>query len=82
MKNAKNNNANLYSNFSPRFFKSYFLTGGALVPPGPPLESPMSPTESQGTCQGEEGSPQSVTVEIEGVPVTGIIDTGSNISIL
>ena len=41
MKNAKNNNANLYSNFSPRFFKSYFLTGGAMAPPGPPLESPM-----------------------------------------
>ena len=39
MKNAKNNNANLYSKFSPRFFKSYFLTGGGH---GPPLESPMS----------------------------------------
>ena len=42
MKNAKNNNANLYSNFSPRLFKSYFLTGGAMAPPGPPLESPMA----------------------------------------
>ena len=41
MKNAKHNNANLYSNFSPRYFKSYFLTGGAMAPPGPPLESPM-----------------------------------------
>ena len=38
MKNAKNNNANLYSNFSPGFFKSYFLTGGAMPPP---LELPM-----------------------------------------
>ena len=36
----------------------------------------------QGTCQGEEGSPQSITVEVEGVPVTGIVDTGSDISIM
>ena len=53
MKNVKNNNANLYSNFSPRFLKSYFLTRGggggggawpplAMAPPGPPLESPMA----------------------------------------
>ena len=51
MKNAKNNNANLYSNFSPRFFKSYlklFFNRGGLGPPlesplGPPLESPLGP---------------------------------------
>ena len=47
-----------------------------------PSNSTTSPTAGQGTCQGEEGSPQSVAVEIEGVPVTGIIDTGSNISIV
>ena len=47
-----------------------------------PSNSTTSPTVGQGTCQGEEGSPQSVTVKIEGIPVTGIIDTGSDISIV
>ena len=31
MKNAKNNNANLYFNFSTRFLKSYFSTGGGMA---------------------------------------------------
>ena len=29
-----------------------------------------------------DGSPQSATVKIEGVPITGIIDTGSDITII
>ena len=33
-----------------------------------PSNSTTSPTVDQGTCQGEEGSPQSVTVTIEGIP--------------
>ena len=30
----------------------------------------------------DDGSPQSATVKVEGVPVTGIIDTGSDIIII
>ena len=32
----------IYTATFPQDFLSYFLTGGALAPPGPPLESPMS----------------------------------------
>jgi len=33
MRNVKNININLYYNFSPRFLKTYFSTGGAFRPP-------------------------------------------------
>jgi len=41
LKNAKINNANLYYNFSQRFSRTYFSTGGACAPSSPPVESPM-----------------------------------------
>jgi len=37
MKNAKNDNASLYSNFPPRFLKVNFQQG-AMVPPAPSYE--------------------------------------------
>jgi len=36
LKNAKIYNANLYYNFSPRFFKTFFSTGGPVLPLAPP----------------------------------------------
>jgi len=42
MKNVKTTYVNLYYNLSLRFLKTYFSTGGACAPPGPPVESPMT----------------------------------------
>ena len=36
----------------------------------------------QNDSHGEESSRKGVTVEIEGVPATGIIDTGSDITVV
>ena len=47
-----------------------------------PFISAMTSTLTQATHQTDDDSPQSATVNIEGVPVTGIIDTGSDITII
>ena len=47
-----------------------------------PFISATTSTLTQATHQTDDDSPQSATVNIEGVPVTGIIDTGSDITII
>ena len=44
--------------------------------------SATTSTLTQATHQTDDDSPQSATVNVEGVPVTGIIDTGSDITII
>ena len=47
-----------------------------------PFISATTSTLTQATHQTDDDSPQSATVNIEGVPVTGIIDMGSDITII
>ena len=47
-----------------------------------PFISGTTSTLTQATHQTDDDSPQSAAVNIERVPVTGIIDTGSDITII
>ena len=48
----------------------------------PPIEASVSTVQDKEVTQTTTGTPKSIEVQIEGLPIRGIIDTGSDITIL
>ena len=48
----------------------------------PPIEASVSTVQDKKVMQTTTGTPKSIEVQIEGLPIRGIIDTGSDITIL
>ena len=48
----------------------------------PPIEDSVSTVQDKEVMQTTTGTPKSIEVQIEGLPIRGIIDTGSDITIL